>query len=123
MKRRSFKKVIITLLFVNIIAVFVDANPTIYRVAPPSVIFEVLALNRDLSTKKKPKYRSTSELVASPDEKYIYLCEETAKKIAIFDVENNNIVDRIRLPNNVTGCAVSKDGKTLYATCASDIWP
>ncbi len=93
-------------------------------VAPPGVLFEVLALNKDLPTIKKPKYRSPTDMVTSPDESKIYICEQTAKRIAIFDVKKAAMeTERIRLPNEVTGCAVSPDGTTLYATCGSEIWP
>ena len=94
------------------------------QVAPPSVLFEILALNKDMPTIKKPKYRSPGDLVPSPDESRIYICEQTAKRIKIFDVATRTVLpDYIQLPNEVTGCAVSPDGGMLYATCGSELWP
>ena len=92
-------------------------------VAPPSMVFELLSLNRDLGTKKKPKYRSPIDMETSPDQKKIYISEQTAKRIAIFDVEQGVISGYIRFPNEVTGCAVSLDGTQLYVTIGSDLWP
>ncbi|MBN1306340.1 MAG: YncE family protein, partial [Chitinispirillaceae bacterium] len=93
-------------------------------VAPPSVIFEVLALNKDLPTLKKPKYRSPTDMATSPDETKIYICEQTAKRITVFDVGTKTVEpDRIRLPNEVTGCVVSNDHTKLFATIGSEWWP
>ncbi len=91
--------------------------------APPGFIFELLTLNRDLPTPRTPKYRSPTDLVPSPDGKSIFICEQTAKRIAVFDVPTGSVVKHIILPNEVTGCAVAPDGTLLYATCASDLWP
>jgi len=93
-------------------------------VAPPSVLFEVLSINKDVGTHVKPKYRSPTELVPSADETKIYICEQTAKRITEFDVATGTYSpSRILLPNEVTGCAVSKDGTKLYATVGSEWWP
>lgn len=89
----------------------------------PGVIFELLALNRDLPTAAKPKYLSPSSLLPSPDGKILYVGEQTAKQIAVVDLATNNVTKKILLPNDVTGIAVAPDGSKLYATCASDLWP
>jgi YVTN family beta-propeller protein len=96
----------------------------IESIVPPGAVFEALALNKDLPTPAKPKYRSPAELIPSPDGSRIYVCEQTAKRISIFDVSSKKMLsDQILLPNEVTGCAVSKDGMTLFATCGSENWP
>jgi YVTN family beta-propeller protein len=96
----------------------------IESIVPPGVVFEALALNKDLPTPAKPKYRSPAELIPSPDGSRIYVCEQTAKRISVFDVSSKKMLsDQILLPNEVTGCAVSKDGNTLFATCGSECWP
>ena len=107
---------------VIIFGLFLSADP-ISSDIPPSVLFELLALNRDLPTTKFPKYRSPANIVASPDKSNIYICEQTAKRIAVFSLASESITGYIHLPNEVTGCAVSADGTTLYATCSSDWWP
>jgi len=119
MKTRTLAGAIVLL---SCLGAFAQVNPSL-TVAPPGVIFEVLALNKDLSTPKKPKYRSPTDLVPSPDKKKIYICEQSAKRIAVFNRETEKIETYFRLPNEVTGCAVSSDGTTLYATCGSEIWP
>lgn len=100
------------------------AQNLIESIVPPGVVFEALVYNKDLPTPAKPKYRSTTDLVPSPDGSRIYICEQTAKRITVFDVKTGTVLpNRILLPNEVTGCAVSKDGATLYATCGSEQWP
>jgi YVTN family beta-propeller protein len=91
--------------------------------APPGVIFELLALNRDLPTKANPKYLSTMEMIASPDSQTLYVSEKNAKQIGVIDLTAKTLKKNIKLPNDVTGIAVAPDGKKIYATCASDLWP
>jgi YVTN family beta-propeller protein len=95
----------------------------ISSVAPPGVLFEVLALNRDMPTPLKPKYRSPVEIIPSPDKTKLFICEQTAKRIAIFNLKDEVVEGVIRLPNEVTGCAVTGDGATIYATIGSEWWP
>lgn len=92
-------------------------------VVSPNFIFETLALNRDVPTAAWPKYTSPTDLVPSPDKKKLYIAEQTAKQIAVFDVESRKIEKKIKLPNEVTGLAVSSDGTLIYATCSSELWP
>ena len=96
-----------------------DAKKTV----PPGLLPELLVLNGDLETAQKPKYLSPSELIASPDKKYIYIAEQTAKQVAKFDCLTAAVVQTMQLPNEPTGIAISKDGAALYVTCASDKWP
>jgi YVTN family beta-propeller protein len=103
-------------------AAFCGSDP-IKSVAPPGVIFELLALNRDLPTVAEPKYLSPSQIVASPDSQYLYVAEQTAKQIAVVDCATKTVVKKIKLPNEVTGLAVAPDGIKLYATCSSEFWP
>jgi YVTN family beta-propeller protein len=91
-------------------------------VAPPGMIFELLALNHDLPTTARPTYLSPCDLVASADSKTIYVAEQTAKQIAVVDIATKAVVKTIKLPNEPTGIAVTPDG-LLYVTCSSDQWP
>ncbi len=95
----------------------------INEIVPPSVVFEALVLNRDLPTLARPKYLSPTDIAASPDGRLLYVAEQTAKRIDVIDVASASVVIRIRLPNEVTGLAVAPDGRRVYATCSSDIWP
>ena len=92
-------------------------------VVPPSLLPELLALNGDLETAQKPKYLSPSALVASPDKKYVYIAEQTAKQVAKLDCATNTVIQLVQMPNEPTGIAISKDGATLYVTCSSERWP
>ncbi len=91
--------------------------------APPSFIFEALAINRDLSTPNKPKYLSPSELSVSPDKKTLYVAEQTGKTISLVNVLENRVIKRISLPNEPTGIVLSREGSKALVTCASDRWP
>jgi YVTN family beta-propeller protein len=92
-------------------------------VVSPDVIFEALALNRDIATPNKPKYLSPADMVASPDKSKLYVAEQTAKQIAVISISGNTVIQTIKLPNEVTGIVVSKDGSKLYATITSEISP
>jgi DNA-binding beta-propeller fold protein YncE len=88
---------------------------------PPEIIFETLALNRDIGTNSCPKYRSPSALTPSLDGRFLFVAEQTAKRISVIDLTSRKILKRILLPNEVTGIAVGA-GNKLYATCSSDLW-
>ncbi|MBN1129465.1 MAG: hypothetical protein JXA71_10790 [Chitinispirillaceae bacterium] len=92
-------------------------------VAPPGVIFELLALTRDLPTVAAPTYLSPADIVVSPDSQRLYIAEKTAKQISVVDCATKTVLKKIKLPNEVTGIAVAPDGAKLYATCSSDLWP
>src|SRR5512136_2746450 len=76
-------------------------------IAPPGVIFELLALNRDLPTVAHPKYLSPIEIVASPDSQRLYIAEKTAKQVAIVDGKTKTVLKTIKVPNEVTGIAAA----------------
>lgn len=117
-------KIVVTILLGMTISAVAGGFDLIESIVPPGVVFEALALNKDLPTPAKPKFRSPAELTPAPDGSRIYICEQTAKRITIFDVASSKMLtNQILLPNEVTGCAVSKDGNTLYATCGSESWP
>lgn len=92
-------------------------------IAPPSLIFELLALNGDLETVQKPKYLSPSAMAVSPDKSIIYICEQTAKQVDLYSVSANKVTASLKMPNEPTGVAVSSDGSYIYVTCASERWP
>ena len=92
-------------------------------VISPDVIFQTLALNRDLPTAAKPKYLSPTDLVPSFDKTKLFVVEQTAKQIAVVDITTKNVIQTIKLPNEVTGVAVSNDDSKLYVTCSSELWP
>ncbi len=99
-----------------------SANDPEQSLAPPGMVFELLALNKDIETIARPKYRSPCDLVPSPDGKYIYVAEQTAKRISVINTEKNVVERTISLPNEVTGIAAAANG-LLYATCSSEWWP
>jgi YVTN family beta-propeller protein len=111
---------IVSVLSIKSIAV---SQSNLKFVLSPNVIFEALVLNKDISTPEKPKYLSPTDIVASPDKSKLYVAEQTAKQIAVIAIPENTIMQTIKLPNEVTGIAVSNDGSKLYATITSENWP
>jgi YVTN family beta-propeller protein len=109
-------------LFLATTLAFASPSPE-QSVAPPGRVFELLALNRALPTAARPQYRSPCDIKASPDGKYLYVVEQTAKKLAMIDFPTKTLVKEISLPNEGTGAAVAQDGKLVYVTCSSDLWP
>jgi len=91
--------------------------------ASPEVLFELLALNRDIPTTQDPIYLSPIDIVPSPDSQYLYVAEMTAKQIAVVSRESKTLLKTIKLPSEVTGIAVAPGGAYLYATCSSPLWP
>jgi len=100
-----------------------QGQPNATNIVPPSLLPEILALNGDLETIQKPKYLSPTAMVASPDKQSIYIAEQTAKQVVRLNCATNTVTQTMLLPNEPTGLAVSKDGTTLYVTCASEHWP
>lgn len=111
------------LLILGVAAASFGETDWVASVVPPSVLFEALAINRDLPTKAKPKYNSTTDLAVSPDKKMLFVAQQTAKRIDMVDRATETVTGFIRLPNEVTGIAVAPKGDLLYATCSSDQWP
>lgn len=95
----------------------------IKSVISPGVLFEALALNHDLPTALRPTYSSPTDLAVSSDGKYLFVAEQTAKRITVIDRATNEVTKRIKLPNEVTGITLSNDDSKIYATCASELWP
>jgi YVTN family beta-propeller protein len=109
-------------LFLATTLAFASPNPE-QSIAPPARVFELLALNRDLPTAARPKYRSPCDIKASPDGKTLYVAEQTAKKLAVIDFQSKTLIKEIPLPNEPTGIAVAPDGNRVYVTCSSELWP
>ena len=57
------------------------------------------------------------DVVASPDQKLLYVVELDAGRIDVVDVATEKVVRSIACPARPTGVAVSTDGGTLYVTC------
>jgi YVTN family beta-propeller protein len=118
--KKGIYSVVVSVLLVHSAAV---SESGFKPIVSPDVIVEALALNKDVATPGKPKYLSPADMVVSPDKSKLYVAEQTAKQIAVIGVPCNMVVQTIKLPNEVTGVAVSKDGSKLYATITSEIWP
>jgi YVTN family beta-propeller protein len=100
-----------------------NAQTNAIQIVPPGLLPEILAVNRDLETAQNPKYLSPTALIVSPDKQSIFIAEQTAKQVVQLTCATNAITRTMLMPNEPTGLAISKDGATLYVTCASDRWP
>ena len=76
------------------------------EIVPPSLIFELLALNGDLETVQRPRYLSPSSMEVSPDGKFIYIGARTAKQVLVFSVSSNSVTKSFPMPNEPTGIVV-----------------
>ncbi len=56
-------------------------------------------------------------IVASPDQKLLYVVEAEAERIDVLDVATEKVVRGIACPDRPSGVVVSADGHTLYVTC------
>ena len=61
-------------------------------------------------------YLSPSALVSDSQGKTLYIVEETANQVAVFDVASGTVKKVISLPDRPSGLALSPDGQTLYVT-------
>jgi len=65
------------------------------------------------------EYLSPSAIVADNDGKTLYIAEETANQIAVFDVAGGKVKKVIPLPGRPSGLALAPNGRTLYVTIAA----
>lgn len=114
---------IILPVFLFLLSINVVAQNAIEQIIPPSLLPQLLALNRDLPTSQYPKYLSPADLAASSDGKYVYVALQQMKQVAQFDCASNQVVKYFSVPNEPTGVAVAQNGETIYVTCASERWP
>lgn len=64
-------------------------------------------------------FLSPSAIGVSLDERFLYLACATADAIAVFDTELRRVVQWLPTDPRPLGLTLSRDGKRLYATCAS----
>ena len=65
------------------------------------------------------QYLSPSLIVAGPGGKALFIVEETAKKVAVFDIAANRVIHEYPFADPVTGLALSSDGNRLCVTTAA----
>jgi YVTN family beta-propeller protein len=112
---------VMTLVF--LFCVLVASQDNFKSIISPGLIFETLALNKDLPTPARPKYLSPTDLVPSPDKTKLYVAEQTAKQIAVINLADKTVIKKFLMPNEPSGIAVSQDGSKLYVTITSEKWP
>ncbi len=77
-------------------------------------VFCLLAFIPSNAPAASQDYLSPLALVADAPGKTLYVAEETAKQIAVFDVAAAKVVKTISLPDPPGGLALSPDGQALY---------
>jgi len=74
---------------------------------------------RRIDVAEKSEYLSPCAVVASPDGARLYIAEQTAMQIAVFDTVAEKNAGTVVLSAQPSGLALSADGSRLYATCGS----
>jgi YVTN family beta-propeller protein len=64
-------------------------------------------------------YFSPAALAVAPDGKFVFVACSTARQIAFFDTEIDQVTATLPVPETPSGLALSKNGKLLYAVCAA----
>ena len=82
-------------------------------------VFFALASFSVTAPASQTDYLSPSAIVADSDGKTLYIAEETANQVAVFDVAGGKVEKAISLPGRPSGLALAPDGKTLYVTIAA----
>jgi len=65
------------------------------------------------------QYLSPSFLAASPGGQVLFIAEATAKKVAVFDISDNQVIHQYSFPDPVTGVTLAPDGNRLCVTTAA----
>jgi len=79
------------------------------------VLFAVASFGTEASA-APTDYLSPSALVSDSQGKTLYIVEETANQVAVFDVGSGAVKKVVSLPDRPSGLALSPDGRTLYVT-------
>lgn len=67
-----------------------STNATVVNsMAPPSIIYELPVLKRDLPTLLKAKFLSSTDIVASADGMLLFIAQQTEKRVDIIDAAIN----------------------------------
>ena len=80
----------------------------------------VLAIMLCLTTSRiaaAQDYLSPTAVVADPQRETLYIAQNTAKQIAVFDTKTTKVKTTIDVPAEPTGLAITCDGALLYVTC------
>jgi YVTN family beta-propeller protein len=79
----------------------------------------IVGFNNFISAVKAGEaYLSPFTLVADNEGKTLYVAEDTAKQIAVFDIAAGKVAKVISLPDQPGGLALAPDGSRLYVTAA-----
>jgi YVTN family beta-propeller protein len=68
---------------------------------------------------EKPVYLSPVAIAADRGGMTLYIAEETARSVAVFDIPSGKVVRTFTVPEQPNGVALSPDGSRLYVTCNS----
>lgn len=80
--------------------------------------FAISIFTNQTASSSTDKYLSPIALTASETTGKIFIAEQTACQIGVFDINANKITETIPLKNSPTGLVLSKDDSLLYVTLA-----
>jgi len=78
------------------------------------IIMSCLTTSRIAAAKD---YLSPTAVVADPQRETLYIAQNTAKQVAVFDTKTAKVAATISVPAEPTGLALTGDGNILYVTC------
>jgi YVTN family beta-propeller protein len=67
----------------------------------------------------EPDYLSPGAVAADPSGRTLYVAEQTANQVAVFDLTEGRVIRRWSLPDSPGGLCLAPDGSRLYAAGAS----
>ncbi len=82
-----------------------------------SILITVLCISASIA--ETALYRSPQAMAISPGGEILYVAEAGSRTIARIETKTGTLLDRIQLPAEPTGLAISKDASRLYATSAA----
>ena len=89
-----------------------ETGLTLYAVV--LIIMSCLTTSRIAAAKD---YLSPTAVVADPQRETLYIAQNTAKQVAVFDTKTTKVTATISVPAEPTGLALTGDGTILYVTC------
>ncbi|MFC1498175.1 beta-propeller fold lactonase family protein [Verrucomicrobiota bacterium] len=92
----------------------INNNVSVLKLGLAAAYFFVLFASAGLCD-----YSSPIDLAADKEGKRIYVAEHTANRVAVCDVAQGKIVQRISLPDRPGGLVLSRDASSLFVTGAS----
>ena len=84
--------------------------------ALPTAIFCVMSFGRHIAAADEAQYLSPVAIVADSKGQSLFIAEETARQVAVFDIATDKVSTTIQIPERITGLVIAEDDGRLYVT-------